>query len=46
VLEYVKRIHHNLEEYGAENKERNKRESAEEDIERAGVAITLHTRIQ
>jgi hypothetical protein len=33
VLEYVKRIRHNLEEYEAENKDRNKWESAEEDIE-------------
>lgn len=46
VLEYAKEIHHKLEEYEAEKKQRNKRESAEEDTEWAGEAITLQTRIQ
>jgi hypothetical protein len=46
VLESAKRIHPNLEEYDAENKQRNKMQSAEEDTGRAGVAITLQARIQ
>jgi hypothetical protein len=46
VLDPPKTIHHNSEEYETENKERNKRESAEEETEQAGVTITVQTRIQ